>query len=53
MTAQYFVQNQAPKDLDPLSITPQLTTDPNDPDTEYNIAVALTEPIEKAWFTPM
>lgn len=53
MTTQYFVQNQAPKDLDPLAITPHLTTDPNDPNTEYNIATALTDPINDAWFTPM
>ena len=53
MTTQYFVSNQAPRDLDPLTIDPPLATDPNDPDKEYNIATALETPINDTWFTPM
>ena len=53
MTTQYFVSNQAPRDLDPLTIDPPLTADPNDPGTEYDIAAALETPINDTWFTPM
>lgn len=53
MATQYFVNNQAPHDLDPMAITPPLATDPNAPGEEYHIHNALETPIDDAWFTPM
>lgn len=50
MSTSFFVSGQKPADLDPLDFPQPLTTDSNDPYSEYNLVNALEGPITNTWF---